>query len=391
MNGNDFDRFVSENADGLLRTAYLIVWDLPEAEDLLQETLLKVAKRWPKVSRMDHPIAYARRILVNLALAAGPKRSRRRAELREAQRASPRRAAPLTLTTTLCGARGASAAPARGDRAALLPRPSRSRGRGRTSVLPRHCQEHGFSWTRATRADAAPDQRPKEHRLMTQLETDLRAALHERAARVQAPPGVLVTDYHPRTRRLRPPVAIGGGLATAVCAHHSPCCPSPVVPAAHSPAGHPSRPAPTARQLAAAQAYCAQNEPTPGLPLKLTDTRGPFTFEVYADDSANDFCITGPSFTNASGFSTSAAEDRSRRAAVSLGRAHHDPRRAVLRVCDRPRRRWCERGNADPRGRHRGDRDGPERLGGRVVAGLAPGHRRAANHPHGYARPRRSR
>ncbi len=89
MNGNDFDRFVSENADGLLRTAYLIVWDLPEAEDLLQETLLKVAKRWPKVSRMDHPIAYARRILVNRALTAGPKRSRRRAGLREAQRREP--------------------------------------------------------------------------------------------------------------------------------------------------------------------------------------------------------------------------------------------------------------------------------------------------------------
>ena len=50
---------------------------------------------------------------------------------------------------------------------------------------------------------------------MTQLETDLRAALHERAARVQAPPGLLAVDYHPRTRRLRPPVAIGGGLATA--------------------------------------------------------------------------------------------------------------------------------------------------------------------------------
>jgi Sigma-70 region 2 len=59
-----FDRFVAENSDGLLRTAYLIVWDLPEAEDLVQETLFKVAKRWPKVSRMDHPVAYARRIRV---------------------------------------------------------------------------------------------------------------------------------------------------------------------------------------------------------------------------------------------------------------------------------------------------------------------------------------
>ncbi len=62
---------------------------------------------------------------------------------------------------------------------------------------------------------------------------------------------------------------------------------------------------PTAAQLAAAKAYCAKNVPTPGLPLELTDTRGPFTFEVFANDTSNDFCITGPSFTNASGWSTS--------------------------------------------------------------------------------------
>jgi hypothetical protein len=63
--------------------------------------------------------------------------------------------------------------------------------------------------------------------------------------------------------------------------------------------------APTAAQLADAKAYCAKNVPTPGLPLKLTDTRGPFTFLVYSDDSSNDFCTIGPSFRNASGWSTS--------------------------------------------------------------------------------------
>ncbi len=85
MNRYDFDRFVADRSDGLLRTAYLVVWDLCEAEDLVQETLFKVAKDWPKVSRMDHPAAYARRTLVNLALDGRPTRSRRRAELSEAQ------------------------------------------------------------------------------------------------------------------------------------------------------------------------------------------------------------------------------------------------------------------------------------------------------------------
>jgi RNA polymerase sigma-70 factor (sigma-E family) len=81
MRRHDFDRFVADNSNGLVRTAYLIVGDLHEAEDLVQETLLKVARRWPRVSRMDHPAAYARRILVNLALRGTPKWSRRRGEL----------------------------------------------------------------------------------------------------------------------------------------------------------------------------------------------------------------------------------------------------------------------------------------------------------------------
>jgi RNA polymerase sigma-70 factor (sigma-E family) len=77
----DFENFVAQNTDALVRTAYLIVWDLPEAEDLVQEALLKVARRWHRVRRMEHPVAYARRILVNLALGGAERRSRRRQEL----------------------------------------------------------------------------------------------------------------------------------------------------------------------------------------------------------------------------------------------------------------------------------------------------------------------
>jgi RNA polymerase sigma-70 factor (sigma-E family) len=93
MDRQEFDQFVAENTNALLRTAYLIVWDLHEAEDLVQEALFKVARRWPKVSRMDYPAAYARRILVNLALRGSSKRSRRRAELSDTHAGEP--AAPL--------------------------------------------------------------------------------------------------------------------------------------------------------------------------------------------------------------------------------------------------------------------------------------------------------
>ncbi len=41
----EFDRFVADSTGALLRTAYLIVWDLGEAEDLVQDTLFEVARR----------------------------------------------------------------------------------------------------------------------------------------------------------------------------------------------------------------------------------------------------------------------------------------------------------------------------------------------------------
>jgi RNA polymerase sigma-70 factor (sigma-E family) len=77
----EFERFVTDWTDRLLRTAYLMTWDLAEAEDLVQETLLRVARRWHKVRAMDQPAAYARRILVNLAIDGAEQRGRRTGEL----------------------------------------------------------------------------------------------------------------------------------------------------------------------------------------------------------------------------------------------------------------------------------------------------------------------
>ena len=41
---DEFDRFVGESADALLRAAYLIVWDVTDAEDLVQECFLRLAR-----------------------------------------------------------------------------------------------------------------------------------------------------------------------------------------------------------------------------------------------------------------------------------------------------------------------------------------------------------
>jgi RNA polymerase sigma-70 factor (sigma-E family) len=78
---SDFDAFAARHVSDLLRSAYLIVGDGGEAEDLVQECLIKIAARWPRVRRMEKPLAYTRRILVNLATDGARERSRRRGEL----------------------------------------------------------------------------------------------------------------------------------------------------------------------------------------------------------------------------------------------------------------------------------------------------------------------
>lgn len=49
----------------LLRTAYLLTGDLGEAEDLVQTTLERTARRWHRLD--GAPEAYARKVLANLA------------------------------------------------------------------------------------------------------------------------------------------------------------------------------------------------------------------------------------------------------------------------------------------------------------------------------------
>jgi RNA polymerase sigma-70 factor (sigma-E family) len=73
--GDDFSRFVAECSAGLIRAALLVTYNLHDAEDLVQEALFRTAKRWPQVRRMEHPFAYTRKIVVNLALRSAGERT----------------------------------------------------------------------------------------------------------------------------------------------------------------------------------------------------------------------------------------------------------------------------------------------------------------------------
>ena len=77
----EFERFAEAQTDGLLRSAYLMVGDRSEAEDIVQDCLLRLARKWPRVRAMEHPGAYARQVLFSLVLDGERKRSRRRIEL----------------------------------------------------------------------------------------------------------------------------------------------------------------------------------------------------------------------------------------------------------------------------------------------------------------------
>lgn len=76
-----FDAFVEDATVSLLRTAFLMVGSVSDAEDAVQETLLRVARRWYRVRNMDYPLSYARRILVNIVFDGATRRSRRNSEL----------------------------------------------------------------------------------------------------------------------------------------------------------------------------------------------------------------------------------------------------------------------------------------------------------------------
>lgn len=90
VRSDEFDRFALRVSASLLRSAYLLTGDRGHAEDLLQETLWRTARRWHLVNAS--PEAYARAVLVNLS--------------RDRRRASKRRPMEITAAEAFRGSMG---------------------------------------------------------------------------------------------------------------------------------------------------------------------------------------------------------------------------------------------------------------------------------------------
>ncbi|MFC8667292.1 SigE family RNA polymerase sigma factor [Streptomyces sp. NPDC057199] len=63
----DFHQFVAVRSAPLFRGALVLTGNRETAEDLVQETLERVCRKWRTIAAKDAPDAYVRRIMVNLA------------------------------------------------------------------------------------------------------------------------------------------------------------------------------------------------------------------------------------------------------------------------------------------------------------------------------------
>jgi RNA polymerase sigma-70 factor (sigma-E family) len=65
---SDFEAWVAARSQQLARAGYLLTGDVQLAEDLLQDTLARVAQRWETLTRGGDPEPYARRVMYHLAV-----------------------------------------------------------------------------------------------------------------------------------------------------------------------------------------------------------------------------------------------------------------------------------------------------------------------------------
>ncbi len=66
----DFAEFVESESRGLVAAVYAIVGDRHRAEEIVQDAFERCYRRWRRVSRLDRPGAWARRVAINAAISS---------------------------------------------------------------------------------------------------------------------------------------------------------------------------------------------------------------------------------------------------------------------------------------------------------------------------------
>src|SRR4051794_34077519 len=83
------DEFYAASWRSLLRPLVLITTDRGDAEDVLQEAFVKAARDWDRISRLDEPAAWVRRVAINAAIDIHRRRGRQRHAYARAGENSP--------------------------------------------------------------------------------------------------------------------------------------------------------------------------------------------------------------------------------------------------------------------------------------------------------------
>ncbi len=76
--GQQFDTFFDDAWPRLQSQAYVLTGSHEQAQDLTQEALLRAWKNWGKVSTLDNPEAWARKVLHNLCISSWRKSQQKR-------------------------------------------------------------------------------------------------------------------------------------------------------------------------------------------------------------------------------------------------------------------------------------------------------------------------
>ncbi len=71
----EFSAFVRQHSTALLRSAFLLTGDRVDAEELVQDTLVRLYPNWGRVQAAEVPLAYVRRSLTNNFLNGRRRRS----------------------------------------------------------------------------------------------------------------------------------------------------------------------------------------------------------------------------------------------------------------------------------------------------------------------------
>jgi RNA polymerase sigma-70 factor (ECF subfamily) len=91
----NFEQLVENESRGLLAAVYAIVGDRHRSEEIVQEAFERAYRRWRRVSRLDRPGAWVRRVAINEAISATRRRASEQRALARVDGLATRASDPL--------------------------------------------------------------------------------------------------------------------------------------------------------------------------------------------------------------------------------------------------------------------------------------------------------